>query len=187
MKKALKLGIYVCLFLLTSITIWSIYAAEKGHIDCSCWDITLQTFQIGKEQLHNPTPYWGGLIDENDPHFREHKLEERFSNGSAVYTAIWKENDEDSAETIKYYKDKNGRCLADCCISLHIPIADHYCSHWYTISEDHLVVLNTYYLLSFLSLAFATFVLPLIVWLYSLYKIIFCLVQFWYAYRHDSH
>lgn len=93
----------------------------------------------------------------------------------------------DSTETIEYYKDRNGRCLANCGLSLHIPIADHYCSHWYTISEDGLVVINTYYLLSYLSLAFIASVLPSIVWLYSLYKIIFYLVQFWHTYRHNSH
>lgn len=187
MKKALTFGLYVCLFLLTGVILWSVHSAEKGHIDCSCWDITLQTLQIGKEQLCNPTPYFGGLIDDTNPNFREHTLVERFSDGSASYTAIWKENAEDSAETIAYYKDRNGRCLADCCLNLHIPITDHYCSHWYTISDDGLVVINTYYLLSYLSLAFATFVLPLTVWLYSLYTIIFYLVQFWHTHGHHSH
>lgn len=187
MKKALTFGLYVCLFLFTSVSLWSVHSAEKGHIDCSCWDITLQTLQIGKEQLHNPTPYLGGLIDDTNPNFREHKLVEQFSNGGASYTAIWDGNADGSTETIEYYKDRNGRCLADCGLSLHIPIADHYCSHWYTISEDGLVVINTYYLLSYLSLAFIASVLPSIVWLYSLYKIIFYLVQFWHTHGHHSH
>ena len=34
---------------------------------------------------------------------------------------------------------------------------------------------------------FLTFVLPLIVWLYSLYKIIFYIVQLWHTHGHHSH
>ena len=188
MKKALKLGIYVCLFLLTSITLFIVGSVTWGTPGMtSCRDMILEGLDLGWENLHDTLPYNGGRFADTNPHLKEQKLVEQLPNGGAQYTAVWETDLECTTDTIVYYRDRNGCCLAECQWIFCNYVLARQCSCWYTTSDDGLVIINTYYLLCYISLAFSTFVLPLIVWLYSLYKIIFYIVQFWHTHGHNSH
>lgn len=188
MKKALAFGVYGCLFLLTGITLWTIYSVIWGSSEMSsCREMMLGELDMGWEHLNDTLPYSGGRFADTNSHLKEQRLVKQLPNGGARYTAVWDTGLECTTDTIVYYRDRNGCCLAECQWILSSFVLARQCSAWYTISEDGLVVLNTYYLLSYLSLVFATFVLPLMVWLYSLYKIIFYLAQYWHTHGHNSY
>ncbi len=188
MKKVIAFGLYVCLFVLTSVTLYIVSSVIWGDPSMSsCREMMLGELDMGWEHLCDTLPYWGGRFDDTDSHLKGQKMIEQLPNGGARYTAVWDADFECITDTITYYRDRNGCCLAECLWSLSNYILARECSHWYTISEGGLVVINTYYWLCYISLAFVTFVLPLVVWLYSLYKIIFYIVQLWHTYRHNSH
>ena len=188
MKKALTCGLYGCLFVLTSVTLYIVSSVIWGDPSMSsCREMMLGELDMGWEHLCDTLPYWGGRFDDTDSHLKGQKMIEQLPNGGARYTAVWDADFECITDTITYYRDRNGCCLAGCLWSLSNYILARECSHWYTISEGGLVVINTYYWLCYISLAFVTFVLPLVVWLYSLYKIIFYIVQLWHTHGHHSH
>lgn len=188
MRKALTFGLYACLFLLTGVTLWTVCSVIWGSSNMSsCREMMLGELDMGWEHLRDALPYSGGRFNDTNLHLKEQKLVEQLPNGGARYTAVWDTGLECTTDTIVYYRDRNGCCLAECLWSLSNYVLARECSHWYTISESGLVVINKYYWLCYGSLAFATFVLPLIAWLYSLYKIIFYLVLFWHTHGHNSH
>lgn len=188
MKKALTFGLYVCLFLFTGVTLWIVGSVIWGSSDMSsCREMVLEELDLGWEHLRDTLPYSGGRFDDTDSHLKEQKLVEQLPNGGAWYTAVWDTGIECTTDTIVYYRDRNGCCLAECIWSTSSYVLAHDCSFWYTVSKGGLVVINKYYLLCYVSLAFTTFVLPLAAWLYSLYKIIFYLIQFLHTHGHNSY
>lgn len=182
MKKVLFFVAYLCLFFLTSVTLWAIHVAagsgsySKG-ITYDCWNKAVEEIETEWYDLHYPDPYWGAPFYHNDSRLSDQTLLVRLPKGGARYTAIWHESKSNSY-SIEYYQDKNGRCLPDCAAGTYAYLHFSDCSYWYTLSRNGLVVLDIHFVIIYFCYIFTLFALPPIVWLFALYKIVFYTVSF---------
>lgn len=186
MKKVLFFVVYLCLFLLTSITLIAIHSSVGGGsyskgIVFDCWSQSVDEIKWEWYNLRGTSPYWGTPFYSTDSRLTAPVLVENLPNGGARYTAVWNES-EDNAYPVDYYQDKNGRCLPDCSACATGRFND--CSCWYTKSEDGLVVPDIPFAIVFFCYVFTLFALPLIVWLFTLYKIICYIKLFVRTRRH---
>ena len=71
MKKVLFFVAYLCLFFLTSVTLWAIHVAagsgsySKG-ITYDWWNKAVEEIETEWYDLHYPAPYWGAPFYHND-------------------------------------------------------------------------------------------------------------------------
>ena len=78
MKKALTCGLYGCLFVLTSVTLYIVSSVIWGDPSMSsCREMMLGELDMGWEHLCDTLPYWGGRFDDTDSHLKGQKMIEQ--------------------------------------------------------------------------------------------------------------